>query len=155
VKKASVWTIGTVAVLFAGIAYAKGKEAVLWPAADIKWEEMKMPPTAKMPEGAKPPTVAALWGDATKGAAGALVKFQGGEKHPLHMHSAEIKGIVLEGTWSIGAEGAEAKKMGPGSYFLVPANWKHTSGCEGPEACTVFQETSGKFDMKMVPEAKK
>jgi quercetin dioxygenase-like cupin family protein len=156
-KKKGVMTLSVLAGLVAGVAYAKSKEAVLWPAAELKWEEVKFPPTMKLPEGAKPPQYVALWGDMNKGAHGAFVKLHPGEQHPLHTHSSDLKGVVLEGTFTIGAEGAEPKKLGPGSYFLVPARWKHTSSCTGPAPCTIFQEGPGKFDMKPVPvpEAKK
>jgi quercetin dioxygenase-like cupin family protein len=153
-KKVTIAVLGAAAGLVAGLAYAKGKEAVIWPAAELKFEEPKPIPGMKVPEGAKPPMIATLWGDISKGAYGAIVKFQGGEMHPLHTHSADIKGIVLEGTWTIGGEGQEPKKLGPGSYFMVPGNWKHTSGCDASGPCTVFQEGQSKFDIKMVPEKK-
>src|SRR5262245_59723418 len=127
VKRLTIALSGVAACLVAGLAFTKGKEGVLWPAADIKWEEAKPPPGMKMPEGAKPPMAAALWGNMLKGPHGVLIMFQPGEQHPLHTHSAEIKGVVLEGTWIVGGEGGEQKKLGPGSYVLIPANWKHTS----------------------------
>jgi quercetin dioxygenase-like cupin family protein len=150
-NKLVIGSFGLIAIAAAGIAFAKGKEATLWPAAEIKWAEMTPPPGMKMPEGAKAPKIAALWGDPMKTAHGALVKLEAGETHPLHTHSADIKGLVLEGTFVITMEGAEAKKLGVGSYFMIPGGMKHVSACEG--GCTIFQEGSGKFDMKMVPEA--
>lgn len=96
---------------------------------------------------------AALWGDRNKGAYGALAKFAGGAEHPLHTHSREIKGIVLAGTWWSAGENGEKKKLGAGSYMLIPGGWKHSSGCAAGADCVIFQEQAGKFDMKPVAAA--
>jgi len=114
------------------------KEAILWPAADIKWEEMKGGPPGIM--------YANLWGDITKGAYGTLIKLPAGLDNPLHTHSSDVKGVVISGTFWIAPDGGEKKMFGPGSYFMVPGGWKHTSGTNGETM--LFQEGPGKFDMK-------
>ena len=118
------------------------KEPVMWAAEDIKWVEMKDGPPGVM--------VATLWGDMTKGAYGAFVKFSpANTKNPLHTHSSDIKAVVLSGTFTSGPEGGPEKTYGAGSYLFVPGGWKHTSGA-GDAGCTFFMEQSGKFDMKPV-----
>ena len=117
------------------------KEPVMWAAENIKWEEMKDGPPGVM--------TATLWGDITKGAYGALVKFPANTKHPLHTHSGDIKTVVLSGTFTYAPEGGEEKSYGAGSYLLLPGGSKHISG-SGPDGCTFFMEQPSKFDMKMV-----
>ena len=116
------------------------KEPVMWAAENMKWEEMKDAPGVMS---------ATLWGDMTKGAYGALIKFPAGSKHPLHTHSSDIKTVVLSGTFTYAPEGGEEKSYGAGSYLLIPSGSKHTTGA-GADGCTFFMEQPGKFDMKMV-----
>ena len=117
------------------------KEPVMWTAENIKWEEMKGGPPGVM--------VATLWGDMSKGAYGAFVKFPPNTKHPLHTHSSDIRAVVLSGTFTGGSEGGPEKTYGAGSYCMLPGGWKHTSGA-GADGCTLFMEQSGKFDMTPV-----
>ena len=121
------------------------KEAVVWPADKIEWMEMKGVPGVK---------VAKLWGDMEKGSYGCLVKFAAGNNHPLHYHTSDVKVVVLSGTWLYTPQGGTETQMGPGSYLLVPGGVKHTSASSADGECTVFQEGSAKFDMKMVEEKK-
>ncbi len=121
------------------------KEPIAWAAENMKWEEVKDGPPGVMK--------ATLWGDMTKGAYGALVKFPAGIKQPLHTHSSDIKSVVLSGTFTYAPEGGEEKSYGAGSYLLIPGGSKHISG-SGADGCTFFMEQSGKFDMKPVEEKK-
>ena len=75
-----------------------------------------------------------------------------GQVHPLHTHTSDVKSVVVSGTFMVGPEGGPEKKLGPGSYFFVPGRMKHTSTCAAGADCVLFQETSGKFDMKPVAE---
>jgi len=118
-------------------AAAKKGEAVLWPAADIKW--------TSDPGGSGVQTAVA-WGDPKTGAHGTFVKFPAGTQVPLHHHSAEHKGVVVSGTVVIGPEGGTAKELGPGSYALVPAGLKHTTSCKAGGDCTLFVLLSGPDD---------
>jgi quercetin dioxygenase-like cupin family protein len=125
-------------------AKAKGKkEAVLWSADEIKWVD------AGPPEHVKG---AALWGDMNKGAYGVMTKFAAGADHPMHTHSADLKSVVLSGTWWVQMEGGEKKKLGPGSYMMIPGHAKHASGCAEGAECVIFMEQMAKFDMKPVVE---
>ena len=118
------------------------KGATVWPAGNIKWEEMK-----GGPPGVK---VANLWGDIAKGAYGTLVMFPPGEKHPLRSHTADVKVIVISGTFTYTPDGGSTQLLGPGSYLMVPGGLKHMSGTSDDGPCEIFQESSGKFDMHMV-----
>jgi quercetin dioxygenase-like cupin family protein len=97
--------------------------------------------------------VATLSGDFFKSAHRVMAKFPAGTAHPLHTHSAKVTVVVISGIFTFGAEGGPEKEYGPGSYLEVPGGFKHTSGCTAAGPCMVYQEGSGKFDMK--PAAKK
>ncbi len=145
----SVILIGS--VLFGAMnAFAQKKmkkEAKVWPAGDIKWSEMKGGPPGVM--------IAPLWGDISKGAYGALIKFTAAMDNPLHTHSSDAKLVVISGSFWHASEGGEKKMLGPGSYFMLPGGVRHASGADA--GTVVFQESSGKFDMKPVemPKEKK
>ena len=129
------------------VSAKKKKGAVVWPAENIKWQDM---PMKDGPPGAK---VAVLWGNMKKGAYGALVKLPAGMNNPLHTHSSDTKLVVISGTFWYAPEGGEKKSLGPGSYLLVPKGVKHTSGTDSE--CFAFQEGNGKFDFKPVKMVKK
>ena len=119
------------------------KTATVWPAADIKWVEMKgTPPGVKI-------TSATLWGNMEKGAYGALINLPANMSNPLHTHTATTKLVVISGTFWYQPEGGEKKMLDAGSYLSVPGGLKHTSGT-GDKGCTVMQEGSGAWDMNPV-----
>ena len=121
------------------------KEAVVWPADKIQWEDMQGFPGIK---------VAKLWGDMNKGLYGCFVKFPAGSNHPLHYHTSDVKLVVLSGTWWYTSEGGTETRMGPGSYLLIPGGVRHASGTTADGECTIFQEGSAKFDLFPVGEKK-
>ncbi|HEX9286551.1 MAG TPA: cupin domain-containing protein, partial [Thermoanaerobaculia bacterium] len=114
--------------------------------ADLKWT-----PLADAPPGVM---IAALWGDSTKGAYGAISKFPAGWSAPLHTHPANHKIVIISGTWIHGEEGKPDVRLGPGSYLFQPANRRHTSACDAASECVIFLESNGKFGIKMVEEKK-
>ena len=114
--------------------------ATLWPADQIKW-----PPDPDY----KDIMVAALWGDSSKGAYGALEKWAAGTEIALHTHSFETKGVVVSGTLAITMNG-KTTEIGPGSYVLMPANVQHATACKAGAGCVFFAMQPGKGDAKLV-----
>ncbi len=128
------------------LAQAAAGKAVVMPAADMKWEVMQGPPGVQ---------IAQLWGDYTKGAFGALLKFQAGFDAPLHTHTNDMRLVVVSGTFIHTPEGKPPVRLGPGSYLMqAGGNYRHTTGCDKASDCVVFGESNGKFDIQMV-DAKK
>ena len=126
----------------AGQAVAKSKATeVVWPADAIQFKQA-VPGVTK----------AILWGDDTKGAYASLTKFAAGTKNLLHTHANDIKLVVIKGSYNYGTEKGE-QKLGPGSYVLVPAGRKHTSGTD--EDSLFFEESNGKFTLDIVKEMQK
>jgi len=108
------------------------------PAGDHIWEVT--------PEGA---AFAALQGDRFKGAYRAMVKLPAGLSSPMHIKSANMFGVVLSGTFSHIAKGAEPSTevlLPAGSYYMIPANLPHISKCVSTTECVSFLYQDGKFD---------
>ena len=134
-----------------GAAWAAKKEIVLISPEDLKWVDVPAPPGAPAnPAGGA--QVANVKGDAFKGAYSAFAKIPAGQVHPLHTHSSDVTAVVVSGTFTVTPEGGAEKKLGPGSYFMVPGGTKHLSGCAAGAPCVVFQMGPAKFDMKPVAE---
>jgi hypothetical protein len=121
-----------------------GSKLVVMPAGDLKWVDLD-------PTGAPGVKVADVWGDHTKGAFGAFVKFPAGFATPLHTHTNGFKIVVISGTFVQVPEGKPEFRLGPGSYLMQPGgNYKHTSACDKASECVIFNESTGKFDLKPV-----
>jgi hypothetical protein len=123
------------------------KAVVSIPAGDIKWEEMKGGPPGIM--------YSSVSGDMTKGRYTAFVKLPAGTTHPLHIHTNDVKLVVISGTFWQAVEGGPQVKLGPGSYLFVPGGLRHTSGVTSDADCVLFQESSGKFDLLPVADETK
>ena len=139
------------AVLAQGAGETKAKsapkkpasKAVIWPAADLKWTDM-----AGGPPGVK---IVDLWGDHTKGAYGALIKFPAGLSVPLHTNTSGMRVVIVSGTFIHGPEGKPEVRLGPGSYLMQPGgNYRHTTACDKASECLFFAESNGKFDLTPV-----
>ena len=127
---------------------AGASQPIFTPAADIKWTDLD-------PKGAPGVKVADLWGDHTKGAFGAYLKLPAGFAVPLHTHSSVMKVVFLSGTYIQAPEGKPEVRLGPGSYMMQPGgNYRHTTSCDKAADCVLFVEGSGKFDLKLVEDAK-
>ena len=144
------------AVLAQGSEEAKAKSAakvgasgpVVMPAGDMKWTDLD-------PTGAPGVKIADLWGDHTKGAYGAFIKFPAGFAAPLHTHTNAIKIVTVSGTFIQGPEGKPEVRLGPGSYLNQPGDgYRHTTSCDAASECVFFAQSNGKFDLKPVPAGK-
>ena len=115
------------------------KKAVLRSPSDMKWADI---PDTK---GAQQ---AVAWGNPQKGAHGSFAKFAGGTEIPLHTHTAGSRSVVITGTMMEGLEGQTPKELGPGSYFYIPGEVKHTTACKAGAECLIFTDWQGAFDLK-------
>ncbi len=118
---------------------AAAKRAVLRTASEMKWVDI---PDAK---GAKQ---AVAWGNPQKGPHGSFAKFEAGTEVPLHTHTAASRSVVITGTMVEGLEGQQPKELGPGSYFFIPGDVKHTTSCKAGAECVIYTDWSGAFDIK-------
>lgn len=134
------------AVFGQGAMTAKTK-AVMLPAADMKWVAISPDsPDVKIVD---------LWGDHTKGAFGALVKFPAGYMVPPHTHTADMRSVIISGTFIHTPQGKPSVNLPAGSYLVQPGgDYVHTTACGKESECVFFTESTGAFDLKPV-EAKK
>jgi hypothetical protein len=109
--------------------------------ADLEWTEL--------PEK-KGVVFAALSDDPRTGEYTLIRKVHAGTDNPLHTHSSEIKNVIISGVWYTGADSSSIRDFGPGSVLVMPANWRHVSGCRAGSDCVFYQEGKGKFDYKPV-----
>jgi len=124
------------------------KSASYTAAADVKWVDLD-------PKGAPGVKIADMWGDHTKGAFGAFIKFPAGFAAPLHTHTHDYKIVVVSGTFIQGPEGKPEFRLGPGSYLMQPGgNYKHTTACDKASDCVFFAQSTGNFDLKPVEAPK-
>ncbi len=117
------------------------KRAVMRAASEMKWVDV---PDSKGGQQA------VVWGNAEKGPHGAFVKFAGGTEIPLHTHTAAVRSAVISGTMVEALEGQQPKELGPGSYFSIPGDVKHTTACKAGAECLIYSDWTGAFDTKPV-----
>jgi quercetin dioxygenase-like cupin family protein len=142
-NRVAMFVVGVVSCVAIGAVWAAKKESVMMAPEELKWIDV---PNAGGTQ------VANVTGDVFKGAYATFAKVPAGQIHPLHTHTNDVKAVVVSGTFTITPEGGTEKKLGPGSYFMIPGGQKHTSGCAAGAPCLLFQEGTAKFDMKPVDE---
>ncbi|GAA1799494.1 cupin domain-containing protein [Leucobacter iarius] len=84
-----------------------------------------------------------------KGPYEAFVKFPAGADNPFHTHSKDLPTVVLSGTFYAEIDGKRTE-YGPGSYYDLPADLEHFSGCTAAAECLLFQYQSDHFDLNPV-----
>lgn len=127
-----------------GIAVAKSqKEATMVDSAKAEFKEV-VPGVKKQ----------VLWGNHDRGPYGAFTRFEPGLVNPMHTHSSEIRIVVLQGAYLYTPQGGQEMRVGPGSFISMPGGLAHTSGGDAKEGALFYEESQGKFDLKMVKEKK-
>src|SRR5688500_15125341 len=94
-------------------------QPVVMPAGDLRWTDLD-------PTGAPGVRIATLWGDYTQGAFGAIFRLPAGFSAPLHMHTHDMRLVIVSGTYIQAPDGKSEFRLGPGSYLLQPGgNYRH------------------------------
>jgi hypothetical protein len=113
-------------------------------APNLEWTDLD-------PVGAPGVKIANLWGSHAGGAFGAFFKLPAGFAVPLHTHTANMKLVIVSGTYLQAPEGQPEFRLGPGSYLMQPGgNYRHTTGCDAASECVFFVESEGAFDLHPV-----
>lgn len=76
----------------------------------------------------------------------AFVIFPAGLDNPYHTHSQDLPTVVLKGTFYVTLNGKRTEYP-TGSYFKLPANSPHYSGCNTGVDCLLFQYQKDHFDL--------
>ena len=99
----------------------------------------KVPYAVEAPD--QPQRLGFLWGDRAQGPAGTLLKVPGGWKAPIHAHTADYRGIVIEGHWRhwVPETGeGEGIELLPGSYWTQKADQMHADECVSDTECVIL-----------------
>jgi mannose-6-phosphate isomerase-like protein (cupin superfamily) len=92
-------------------------------------------------------SMAAIWGDADKGAHATFTKFVPGFDAGIHTHTNDVWIVVLKGAYLYKDDVIDKRLVvGPGSFLRVPSGMKHWSGGDPKEGALFYEESSGKFD---------
>lgn len=146
-RRAIILSVACTAFGFAaGIFAASGPQMIVTPIEGAVFKPMD-------PARQGGPQTAVLRGDPASGPSSILMKFGKGEGR-MHIHSADYDLVVLKGEmkhWQPG-ESADAKVLGPGSYWFQPGNQPHADSCLSDE-CLMYVQWSGKSDSRAVEKA--
>ena len=93
-----------------------------------------------------------LWGNHDVGPYGAFTKFDPGLTNPLHTHTNETRIVVLQGAYIYKPQNGNERRVGAGSYISVPGGDVHVSGGDPKEGALFYEESPGKFDLKVVDQ---
>ncbi|MFD7263675.1 cupin domain-containing protein [Streptomyces sp. NPDC059874] len=83
---------------------------------------------------------------AGSGAYEAFVSFPAGKDNPEHFHKRDLPTVVLKGTFYAEIDGKRVQYPA-GSYYNLPADKPHLSGCEKGDDCLLFQYQRDHFDL--------
>jgi hypothetical protein len=84
------------------------------------------------------PKLGVIWGDPTKGAYGAFLRLPKGYASPVHLHTYDYKGVIVEGTVTNAETGQPEIPLTPGSYFLQRGKADHVTACVGDKDCLIY-----------------
>ena len=93
-----------------------------------------------------------LWGNHDKGPYGAFTKFDPGLTNPLHTHTSEVRIVVLQGAYIYKPQNGNERRVDAGSYISIPAGDVHVSRADPKEGALFYEESPGKFDLKVVDQ---
>jgi len=128
--------IFAIAALPACAANAK-TESTRSPFAELEWFETPFGPKASKVDG-----------DFGKGGHVTYVKFLPGMVTPVHSHSSDYTGIVIQGTtmhWQPGKSDTQIK-LAEGSHWSIPGNVPHVSECLPGSECIMAIVQQAAFD---------
>ena len=123
---------------------AEPPEITLVPAPALDWIET--------PEGV---AFAALEGDRFTESYRAMVRLPAGVASPLHVKSANMLGVMIQGEMihiTAGQNPDTALRVGAGSFYKVPKGLPHISACVSDVPCIAYLYQDGAFDFMPVAQ---
>lgn len=147
-KTTSILTLAILPMLFvaSGTMYAQ-KKSTKKPMAvvpsDLQWTSV--------------PDFDGIWfsvlsGNPETGPYKMFTKIKAGTKFPLHYHSSDDWGVVVQGTFYYQPKDGTETRLPSGSFFFIPGKSHHTSGTLEGEDVILYEEGSGKSDFVLVKE---
>lgn len=86
------------------------------------------------------------YGDLSKGMHGTFIKMPARFVSPLHTHTEDYFGIVIEGVGANTQEGGQDVALPAGSYWLQKGKERHVTKCVSETDCLFFIYQPGRFD---------
>lgn len=136
-----------VVVVAAGLALlwlapaGAGEKAAVVSRDGLKWVAAGVPGVS----------TAVVEGDQAKGPSHFYLRYAAGFVAPRHHHSPDHYATTVTGTLVLVVDGRE-QRLPPGSFFAFTEKATHAVRCEGNEACVMFIDARGAWDV--VPEPK-
>jgi quercetin dioxygenase-like cupin family protein len=125
------------AALAGGLTVRAAAEAAdATPQASLKWTDAGVPGVS----------TAQVQGDMTKGPSHFYLRYAGGFVSPKHHHSPDHYATTVSGTLVLVVSGKE-QRLAPGSYFAFTNKAVHAARCEGTQACVMFIDARGPWDV--------
>jgi mannose-6-phosphate isomerase-like protein (cupin superfamily) len=90
-----------------------------------------------------------LWGDPDVGPYGAYTRFEPGHKNERHVHSQDLRLVVIRGAYIYGTDAGEIR-VRAGEYFFIPGGTPHTSAADDTAGVLFYEMSIGKFDIQPV-----
>ncbi len=115
--------------------------AQVQPVEGLKWADAGIPGVS----------TAAVQGDMAKGASHFYLRYPAGFVSPLHHHSPDHYATTVSGNLFLTIAGKE-NRVPPGSYFSFTGKGPHVARCAGPEACVMFIDARGAWDVVVEPK---
>jgi quercetin dioxygenase-like cupin family protein len=92
------------------------------------------------------PQLGTVWGDASKGAHGSLLRLPKGFVSPTHTHTGDYYAVIVEGAVTNVEAGQPEVVLGPGSYYFQKGKADHVTKCVGSTDCLIYISQSKAFD---------
>jgi hypothetical protein len=92
------------------------------------------------------PQLGTLWGDSATGPHGSFLRLPKGFVSPVHLHSGDYYGVIVEGSVSNAEAGQREIVLGPGSYYFQKGKADHVTKCIGNADCLIYISQSKAFD---------
>jgi quercetin dioxygenase-like cupin family protein len=138
--------VGVLAAASVQAAKPYGPDVVSYPASVLQWKEVP---------GSNGIKYANVQGDLLgNGYYEAFVIFPAGRDNPFHTHGKDLPTVVLKGTFYAVVDGKRTEYPA-GSYYMLPGNLKHYSGCKAGEDCLLFQWQADHFDLNEMKDDSK
>ncbi|WP_209448921.1 cupin domain-containing protein [Rhodococcus qingshengii] len=131
-------TITSAAPQTALLATDVAGKSISLPASTLNWRVL--PDTGGV-------EVADVVGDITgRGSYESFVKFPAGKDNPMHTHSQDLPTVVLSGVFYATIDGHRVEYPA-GSFYQLPKDLPHLSGCMVGTDCLLFQYQADHFDV--------
>ena len=140
IRRGRASTVPAVALALVALAAAHAvAKAPAVPRGGLKWAEAGIPGVQ----------TAVVEGDMAKGPSHFYLRYAAGFVAPRHHHSPDHYASTVSGTLVLVVDGRE-ERLPPGSYFAFTEKAVHAVRCEGSDACVMFIDARGPWDV--VPE---